>query len=224
MTHNQALETMAAERYLLDEMSEIERFRFEEHFFDCEECAETMRLGHRLRTDAKHLFVASPSSAADRTAAVVPISAARPAWRPSLRVALPWAAAAILAVGLVYEVRDPGTPRIGEDLQALSPVALRPASRGEVPTLTVPESGGSVALALDVNMGAAGQAIPYRLTRADGREVATGRVTVPAAGTPLLLLVPGDWLEPGTEFVLALTAPADPAAPPAEYRFNVAAR
>ena len=31
MTHQQAVQSMAAERYLLDEMSELERHRFEEH-------------------------------------------------------------------------------------------------------------------------------------------------------------------------------------------------
>jgi hypothetical protein len=31
MTHEQAVESMAAERYLLDEMSELERHPFEQH-------------------------------------------------------------------------------------------------------------------------------------------------------------------------------------------------
>jgi Putative zinc-finger len=219
MTHTQAIETMAAERYLLDEMSEIERFRFEEHFFDCEECAETMRLGHRLRTDAKHIFVAAPASAAERRVESVPV--ARPAWRPSLRVALPWAAAAVLAVGLLYD-RNQGTSGL-QDVRALSPAVLRPASRGPIVSVPLPDAG-EVALALDVNMGAAGEPIAYRLTRDDGAEIDAGRATVPAAGSPLVLLVPGDRLEPGGQFLLALTTPGDPAAPPSEYRFNVTAR
>jgi hypothetical protein len=218
MTHTQALETMAAERYLLDEMSEIERFRFEEHFFDCEECAETMRLGHRLRTDARHLFVAPPASTAEQR--VESVSVARPAWRPMLRVALPWAAAAVLAVGLLYDRNQTSSL---QDVRALSPAVLRPASRGEILSVS-PDAGGAVALALDVNMGAAGDPIAYRLTRDDGGEIASGRVAVPPAGTPLLLVVPGNRLEAGGQYVIALTAPDNPAAPPSEYRFNVAAR
>jgi hypothetical protein len=40
----------------------------------------------------------------------------------------------------------------------------------------------------------------------------------------LLLVVPGNRLEAGGQYVIALTAPDNPAAPPSEYRFNVAAR
>ena len=37
MQHQQALATKASERYLLGEMSELERFDFEAHYFDCPE-------------------------------------------------------------------------------------------------------------------------------------------------------------------------------------------
>ena len=40
MTHQQALDGLASERYLLDEMTEGERFEFEAHYFDCVDCAE----------------------------------------------------------------------------------------------------------------------------------------------------------------------------------------
>ena len=48
MDHLQAETTNAAERYLLDEMSEPERFAFESHYFDCEECADEVRVGSAL--------------------------------------------------------------------------------------------------------------------------------------------------------------------------------
>ena len=53
MTHADALRTLAAERYLLDEMSEIEKFAFEDHFFDCAECADDVRAGSAMRAGAK---------------------------------------------------------------------------------------------------------------------------------------------------------------------------
>ena len=52
MTHQQAVDTLASERYLLDEMREPERFEFEAHYFDCEECAEEVRLAHMIREEA----------------------------------------------------------------------------------------------------------------------------------------------------------------------------
>jgi hypothetical protein len=43
MEHSEASATSAAERYLLDEMPPDERQAFEEHFFDCAECAADVR-------------------------------------------------------------------------------------------------------------------------------------------------------------------------------------
>ena len=49
MTHDRAIATHATERYLLDEMPELERFQFEEHYFACAECAEAIRTGGLMR-------------------------------------------------------------------------------------------------------------------------------------------------------------------------------
>ena len=208
MTHDEAVQSLAAERYLLDEMSELERHQFEEHFFACHECAESMRLGGRLRRDAAEVFPA------------VPVVTASSGWRGSRpAVVLPWAAAAVLAIALAYQASAPGQD--GNATVALAPVALRPASRGEVPIVTVPDSG-PVALALDVNMGAAGDEIAYTLSRDGGGEVANGRARTPAAGTPLVVLIPAGRLAGGGSFVLTLIT--GPGGVPSQYRFTVAGR
>lgn len=43
MNHDDAIKTMAAERYILDELEPAERDAFEEHFFDCTECTADVR-------------------------------------------------------------------------------------------------------------------------------------------------------------------------------------
>src|SRR5260221_1665908 len=43
MDHNEAVETQAPERYLLNEMAVEDREAFEEHFFGCAECAADLR-------------------------------------------------------------------------------------------------------------------------------------------------------------------------------------
>jgi anti-sigma factor RsiW len=214
MTHQDAVETMAAERYLLDEMSELERHTFEEHFFACGECVEDMRLGHRLRNHAQAIF--QP----ERSSNVLYAPQASRWRRAAASVVLPWAAAAVLAVGLIYQTRAPG---VSDEIRALAPVALRPASRGALPTVTVQEKGQIVALALDVNTAAPGDQLAYRLEGETGAAIATGRVMAPAAGTPLLLLVPAERLRAGGSFVLTLTTGGS-AGPQAEYRFNATAR
>src|SRR4029077_7052620 len=45
MNHNEAIKEMAAERYLLNELSPELRDAFEEHAFDCPECALDLRAG-----------------------------------------------------------------------------------------------------------------------------------------------------------------------------------
>src|SRR5580704_6256623 len=45
MNHQDALEEMAVERYLLGELSGTSLDRFEEHLFDCPECAMDVKAG-----------------------------------------------------------------------------------------------------------------------------------------------------------------------------------
>jgi Putative zinc-finger len=45
MDHDYAIETHAAEQYLLGELTEPAREEFEEHYFTCQECAEAVRTG-----------------------------------------------------------------------------------------------------------------------------------------------------------------------------------
>lgn len=205
MTHDEAVQALAAERYLLDEMSELERHQFEEHFFACHECAESMRIGSRLRRDAAEVFPAVPV-----------VTASSGWWRRRGALTLPWAAAAVLAVALVYQSAGPG--EVSDATLALAPFALRPASRGEAPVVAIPDRG-PVVLALDVNTGAAGDDIGYTLAREGGGDVASGRARAPAAGTPLIVLIPADVLAGGGSFVLTLTGRASV---PAQYRFTVA--
>ncbi len=53
MDHKEAIQQMAAERYLLDEMTPELRESFEEHAFDCPECSLDLRAGAAFITVAK---------------------------------------------------------------------------------------------------------------------------------------------------------------------------
>jgi hypothetical protein len=83
MEHSESIETMAAERYALGEMTPEERDLFEEHFFDCRECAPSVR-------DAVSI------GAATRLAPVKKAAAPRNHWWPA-------AAAAALVALLGYQ-------------------------------------------------------------------------------------------------------------------------
>src|SRR6266850_400112 len=48
MDHQKAIDTMAAERYILGELNLDERDAFEEHFFDCPRCSISVRDAARI--------------------------------------------------------------------------------------------------------------------------------------------------------------------------------
>jgi hypothetical protein len=53
MEHTEAMETLAAERYLLNEMMQEDREAFEDHFFGCAECAADVRAGTAIRAGVR---------------------------------------------------------------------------------------------------------------------------------------------------------------------------
>jgi Putative zinc-finger len=60
MDHLQATELTAVEKYLLDELTPQEREAFEEHFFDCQDCAIDLRATATFMDAAKKEFKANP--------------------------------------------------------------------------------------------------------------------------------------------------------------------
>jgi hypothetical protein len=94
MNHQQATETMATERYLLDELTPEARDAFEEHFFDCQECASDLRAGAGFVDAAKRELGASPK-------AMVAVSD-KPR-RGFFRPALAWGALAASLLVMAYQ-------------------------------------------------------------------------------------------------------------------------
>jgi hypothetical protein len=216
MNHLQAVKTSAPERYLLEEMSELERHAFEEHYFSCADCAEDVRLGALMRDGVKAGFLDAekPVSLAGAKAA-----SARTPWRPS--VVIPWAAAAMLALVAGYQ-----SLRLAPGLegriqpQALAPITLRPASRGAEPVVPLPAGTAAIALAVDVG-ASRGAELAYDL-RTGEKSVASGRVAAPQPGAPLLLLIPAWTLTPAGHYILSIHRASDGDIPD-EYRFAVKA-
>jgi anti-sigma factor RsiW len=68
MDHAEAARKFAAEQYLLGELSDAEREEFEEHFFQCPECAAAVEAGGALVANAREVL--AEESALARPAAV----------------------------------------------------------------------------------------------------------------------------------------------------------
>jgi hypothetical protein len=204
VTHEQAVQTLATERYLLDEMSGADREAFEDHFFSCEICADDIRVASAMVKGAKAGFASSPIQ--------------NPAWYRS--TLLPWASAAALAVVTVYQTLWV-VPSLREGApSATIPVTLRPASRGAEPLVPLTASG-PVSLAIEINEPADSGRVTYTLRSSDGREIASGVTAAPAAGAPLLLLVPSSALTGSTRYTLSIGDAGPSHHSLGEYRFTV---
>jgi hypothetical protein len=60
MDHNQSTNLMAIEKYLLEELTPEQRDEFEEHFFDCEECATDLQATAVFMAAARQEFKVHP--------------------------------------------------------------------------------------------------------------------------------------------------------------------
>ena len=203
MTHQEAVDTLASERYLLNEMSEVDRAAFEEHYFSCDVCAEDVKAGHAFGQAARRVFTAGAESRPTTGTVLYPTGVSRAKWYRS--AALPWAMAASLAAIVVYQAASPGiTPGSAATARVLYPVTLRPDSRGK--EAVIPNaSQDNVTLALDVNGAREGADLAYDLKNAAGRQIDSRHVAAPPAGTPLLLELPAAAVAEPTHYVLSLT-------------------
>jgi hypothetical protein len=152
MGHEDATRLMAAERYLLGELSDAERDEFEEHFFDCPACAEDVRAGAIFEANARAVF-------ADQARRAVVV---QPGWWDWVRLRPAFAGAmagvvVLLAGGAGYEVvMTRGLRQEVAELrapQSFPSVFLRSTTRGAEQAIEVPRGSRFLALSLDLTPG-----------------------------------------------------------------------
>lgn len=225
MTHQQAVQKHAAERYLLDEMPELERYAFEAHYFECAECADSVRTGALMQDGIREGLLPGTRAEALAPVAVEPSAAGLQPSSSPLRTWLPWAVAAMLTLGIGYQTvwMVPNLRNQVLRTQALAPVMLRSATRGAEPSIPRP-TNGVLALALDVAGVPAGAPMTYDLRAADGRSVASGTAVAPSSGTPLLVLMPGAAVGVPGSYTLSVRSADDPGSLPVDYRFTITDR
>ena len=206
MDHTQALARKASERYLMGEMSEPERFEFEEHYFDCQHCAEDVRTGAAL---ARGIRAVGREDAAV-AAACRGRAAGAGAWK-MVGLAYPGSVDSYRGgchVGLrgwlpVNSSRFPGL----SGSRALSPVVLRAAARGDEQTIDLRSGQPFSVLSLDVNAADPGAALRYEIEPEGGTPRVTGSAVAPAPGSPLLVVVPHAKLDLAGRWTLVLRKP-----------------
>lgn len=185
VTHEEWVESFTAEKYILNELSTGQRDEFEEHYFDCPECAESVRLLSQLKTGA-HL-------ALSRQTAAVQAENPRSSWIPQW---LSWwvgpqpALAGALAAFCLAGVTGYQNAQLKNQLrpQMVQSIILLPATRGELPTVHTTASGQFVLLEADVP-SASGN-LTWELHSSSSKLVAGGRGPAPDPGLSFKVMLP----------------------------------
>jgi hypothetical protein len=100
MDHNEAQQSQAVERYILNEMSADERDGFEEHYFDCRVCGEDVAAGAKLLAAGRRVAQESPT--------IVPMPRRWTAWLPAAAAA----ALLLITIGIGLPTGRTGNPSL----------------------------------------------------------------------------------------------------------------
>jgi hypothetical protein len=221
MDHHEALRREAVEKYLLGELPPQERDEFEEHFFDCPECAADLKMTAAFLDEAKREFQQAP--------VVKPAPRVKPLWFEFLRRPAFFAPAFALLLSVIVYQNVRVFPRVAGERarldrpEVLSAVSLIGAnSRGGAnPSVTV---GKDQPILVTLDIPAAEQYTSYICTLIAPSGATVWRVPVSAsqAKDTVSIRIPGTDLQPG-DYTLRVQAnpvrgePADIA----RYRFTL---
>jgi hypothetical protein len=198
MDHSQAIETQAAERYLLGELSASEAEDFEQHYFECTDCAEAVESGGAFIANARAVLGRPSRPAAPASPRVARKPFRLLLLRPQRGFALASAAALAFAGIALYEGAIV-IPRLGHLLEnpvILPAIQLTGASRGEAATIRVPRGAPFVPLSADIPPDVRSSQYRCVLTRA-GQNVFEVTGPAPAGAQPIAVLVPAGKLSSG---------------------------
>lgn len=204
MDHSEAKNMGAVEKYLLGELSEEESASYEEHFFECRECAEEVKSAAAFVENAREVLADAPATAA---AAPATRTEAKPGW---LSVFWPvpsgaLAAAALLAAFTGYHalVVVPGLESELATARApqAAPWSFLSVSRSEPQVVRVPEGTRMAGLTLSRSSEVS---FPYYRcdVEADGQVLASAVVAAPPRGDELELLIPVLEMQPGPHVIV----------------------
>jgi len=198
LDHLKATRRNVADRYVLGELSLAQREEFEEHYFECVECAEDVRAFMAISSNSRLVLEDVPeygenSTAGERT----PLGwlQALRTWRlPAIYAFAPALAMLALSITTTYQSI---TLRSQLVAQAVPEFALRPDARGDESETVVQKQGSFVVLTADVPGGP--REVRWQI-RGIGSQIplVEGSAAGPPPGSSLSILVPAWKISAGT--------------------------
>jgi anti-sigma factor RsiW len=153
MDHNEAVRQKATERFLLGELDPDERDQFEEHLFDCQDCALDVRAGAMFVQQSKILLAGEPAPSPARVPTPVPARSGWFAWfRPAF--AVPVLASLLAVMGYQNFVTYPHLMEAANQPQPGPWVSVNVDTRSgpgdAAPTPVKPRAGESLVVVLNL--------------------------------------------------------------------------
>ncbi|MFZ3214816.1 MAG: hypothetical protein WA192_02040 [Candidatus Acidiferrales bacterium] len=236
MEHSQAIQMKAAERYVLGELPAGAREQYEDHLFDCAECAEELKLAaaftENARAELGALVEAERELAPTAATAVARKPAAGGGWfgawlRPG--IAVPVFAALLLLVAYQNIAVIPhlkGSAGRAVVPQALASFSLITAdSRGGEPLTVRVAAGQPFSLYFDIPPDAHYSSYACELENAAGAAEIGLNISAEQAKNAVQLLIPSSTLGPGKHVLVVrgMSTPPNaggPATEVARYPFS----
>jgi hypothetical protein len=222
MTHKDALQEMAVERYLLGELSGTSLESFEEHLFECSECAADVKTGMAF-IDAARIELRTPARVAEPR---IEKTSKWTSWFASPWVLGPALAACLLVLGFQTFVLQPHLKL--EVARAQAPAVLNPlvlanaGARGDsVPEVIAPEHGSYV-ISLDVPTTGGFSSYRGSLYAPDGSLAWQTTISPEQARDALMIRMPTDTTKVGLNtFLIQGLSASGTLEDLARYRFSV---
>lgn len=215
MDHNEAIELKAAERYVLCELPEELREAYEEHFFDCLECAAHIQAATIFAATTHDVFAEDPSVPSVRSNGRVSL------WQRLLRplVVAPTFAALALALVVGYEFQR-ASLKPTEIAAVMSSIKLLGDERrgpADPPVVRV-RPRESFALNFDFLPSAKFDSYLGELRDAAGHTVLPVKLAGDTATHEVNVVVPGGLVRPGKYILAFFGASAPPNLAPPQQR------
>jgi anti-sigma factor RsiW len=235
MNHVEAVEQMATERYLLDELASDAREAFEEHVFDCPDCALDLRAGVAFVREAKVQLPLMPSRPSEPSrvapARVAPAKEKSSFWTSLWRPAFAAPAFAALLMVLVYQnaVTFPALRSAAGQPHIVPVVPVHGATRGGSHISISADRASDVALPIDLSVQPdMARAASYSLDLRDpqGKAAWTGSIaaaaSAPDGDQPVSVVIPGAMLQDGTYSLTVTSVTAQgQRTPVGQYIFDI---
>jgi|HubBroStandDraft_5_1064220.scaffolds.fasta_scaffold66502_1 hypothetical protein len=222
MDHSEALQEMLAEKYLLNELPPDVRDAFEEHFFDCQECAFDIRAGAAFVDEAKVQLPGLTAASSPQGSGAGLTDKKRNGrfslstwWKPlfaSPVFAAPVFATLLLVVGYQNLVTYPALRTAATEPRLLPSVALHMSRRGGNAVVEASRKQG-VVLVVDVPEQVAYPTYAVDLYDAQGKLAWTQKISAteiaPEEGALTLMIPPAGLVQGSYSLAISGIGPAD---------------